>query len=171
MTSLAFAYTGPHSWPVRTAMERRPYRSWSTRRDVPCMVGSAFHRRPPQVRMWWVRTAMERRPYRAAVIGADGDGTPSLPVMVNATGHAPHGRVGVPSPTAAGVDVVGADGDGTPSLPGGRHGGRRWNAVPTGRPSLVRTAMERRPYRTLEVKHEERTLFDVLPVGGGCGRS
>ncbi len=57
----------------------------------------------------------------ADVVGADGDGTPSLPadvITVGAAGHAQHGRVGVPSPTAVGVDVVGADGDGTPSLPG-----------------------------------------------------
>ena len=53
----------------------------------------------------------------ADVVGADGDGTPSLPVMVNAAGRVRDGRVGVPSPTAAGADVVGADGDGTPSLP------------------------------------------------------
>ncbi len=37
--------------------------------------------------------------------------------MANAAERAPHGRVGVPSPTAAGADVVGADGGGTPSLP------------------------------------------------------
>ena len=37
--------------------------------------------------------------------------------MVGATGRAPHGRVGVPSPTATGADVVGADDGGTPSLP------------------------------------------------------
>ncbi len=81
MVGSAFHRRPPRArmWWVRTAVERRPYRSWSTRRDVSGMVGSAFHRRPPRVRMWWVRTAMERRPYRAAVIGADVDGTPSLP--------------------------------------------------------------------------------------------
>ena len=82
MTSLAFAYTGPHSWPTRrmigSARWNVPRMVGSARWNVPRMVGSAFHRRPPRALMWWVRTAMERRPYRVDVM-ADGDGTPSLP--------------------------------------------------------------------------------------------